>query len=74
MVIWDRNDYVKEAETQLSNQNVYKSVEFQDKILSELVEKSNHFFKSLKARGIISEKELQHFKYKYKKTTSFGKM
>ena len=74
MVIWDRNDFVKEAETQLSNQNVYKSVEFQDKILSELVEKSNHFFKSLKARGIISEKELQHFKYKYKKTTSLGKM
>ena len=63
VVIWDRNDYVKEAEIQLSNQNVYKSVEFKDKILSELVEKSNHFFKSLKARGIISEKELQHFTY-----------
>ena len=74
VVIWDRNDYVKEAEIQLSNQNVYKSVEFKDKILSELVEKSNHFFKSLKARGIISEKELQHFTYKYKKTTSLGKM
>ena len=67
VVIWDRNDYVKETEIQLSNQNVYKSVEFKDKILSELVEKSNHFFKSLKARGIISEKELQHFTYKYKK-------
>ena len=74
VVIWDRNDYVKETEIQLSNQNVYKSVEFKDKILSELVEKSNHFFKSLKARGIISEKELQHFTYKYKKTTSLGKM
>ena len=59
VVIWDRNDYIKEAEIQLSNQNVYKSVEFKDKILTELVEKSNHFFKSLKARGIILEKELQ---------------
>ena len=58
VVIWDRNDYVQEAETQLSNQNVYKSVEFKGKILTELVEKSNHFFKSLKASGIISEKQL----------------
>ena len=38
-----------------------------DKILTELVEKSNHFFKSLKASRIISEKELQYFTYKYKK-------
>ena len=41
VVVWDRKDYVKEAEIQLSNQNVYKSVEFKDKILTELVEKSN---------------------------------
>ena len=24
IVIWDRNDYVKEAEIQLSNQNIYE--------------------------------------------------
>ena len=48
----------KEAEVQLSHQNVYKSVELKDKILTELLEKSNHFLKSLKARDIISEKEL----------------
>ena len=69
VVIWDRNNYLKEAEVQLSNQNVYKSVEFKDKTLSELVVKSNHFLKSL-----ISEQELPHFTYKYKKTTSLGKM
>ena len=74
VVIWDRNDYVRETEIQLSNQNVYKIVEFKDKILTELVEKSNHFVKSLKANCIISEKELQYFTYKYKKTTSLGKM
>ena len=73
-VIWDTNDYVKEVETQLSYQNVYKSAEFKDKVLTELVEKNNHFLKSLKASGIISEKELQYFTYKYKKTTSLGKM
>ena len=26
VVIWDRNNYIKEAEIQLSNQNVYKSI------------------------------------------------
>ena len=70
----DRSDYVKEEEVQLSNQNVFKKVEFKDKILTALVEKSNHFFKSLKASGIISEKELWYFTCKYKKTTSLGKM
>ena len=53
-VIWDRNAFVKEAEIQLRNQNVHKNVEFKDKILTELVEKSNRFFKSLKASSIIS--------------------
>ena len=74
VVIWDRNHYVKEAEIQLCNQNVYKSVEFKDKILTELAEKSNYFFKSLRASGIISEKELQYFTYKYKNTNNLGKM
>ena len=64
VVIWDRKDYIKEAKIQLSNQNVYNSVEFKDKILTELVEKSNHFSKSLKASC---------FTDKYKKT-SIGKM
>ena len=43
-------------------------------MLAELVEKSNQFFKSLRASGLISEKNLQYFKYKYKKTISLGKM
>ena len=40
VVIWHRNDYVKGAEIQLSNQNVYKSFGFKNKILTELVAKS----------------------------------
>ena len=35
-VIWDRNDFVKDAKFQLSNLNIYKSVEFKDNILAEL--------------------------------------
>ena len=74
VVIWHRNDYVKGAEIQLSNQNVYKSLQFKDKILTELKEKSNYFFKSLNASGIISKIEFQYITYKYKKATSPGKM
>ena len=74
IVIWDINDYVKEAEFRFSNQNVYKSVAFQDKILTEFVEKNNHFLKSLKVSGIILEKELHYFTYKHKKTTGLSKM
>ena len=36
VVIWDRNDFVKDAKFQLSNLNIYKSVEFKDNILAEL--------------------------------------
>ena len=74
VVIWDRNHYVKEAGMQLKNHNIYKSLKFKDKILIELVEKSNQFSKSLKAGGIISEEEPQDFTYKYQKASSRGKM
>ena len=36
VVIWDKNDFVKHAKFQLSNLNIYKSVEFKDKTLAEL--------------------------------------
>ena len=48
IVIWDRVDYLKEANKQLSEKNVYKEVEFKEKMLTELVETSNMFFKNFK--------------------------
>ena len=51
VVIYDRN-YAKEAKIQLSNQRVYNSVELEDKIFRELLGKSCHFFKYLKASDI----------------------
>ena len=42
-------------------------IEFKDKMLTELVEKSNHFLKSVKTSGIISVKAHQWFTYKCKK-------
>ena len=58
IVAWDRNDYLREAEKQLEDPNVYRKVAFKDKILSQLVDCSNRFFKNLKMKGHITKKEL----------------
>ena len=41
VVIWDRNDYITEADKQLSNKDVYKQVSFKEKTLCDLVEMRN---------------------------------
>ena len=74
VVIWDRTDYIKEAESQLNNKSVYKDIVFKEKLLTDLVEKSNQFFKPLKTTGVITEKQLKYFSYQYKKSTNLGKM
>ena len=61
VVIWDRLDYLLEAEKQLGDKNIYKDVSFNEKILRDLVETSNKFFLNLKRTGSISEKEMKYF-------------
>ena len=36
MVVWDRNDYLMEAEKQWSDKNVYKEVKFNEKLMQDL--------------------------------------
>ena len=43
VVVWDRSDYIAEAEKQLNNKRVYKKVTFKEKILQDLPETSNIF-------------------------------
>ena len=59
VVVWDRIGYEKGAEKQLSDENVYKKVEFKEKILTNLVETSNYLFKNVKTKGCISDKNLK---------------
>ena len=61
VVVWDRVDYIQEAQKQLKDENVYKKVNFKDQNLSELVDKSNHFFRGLKTKGCITDKNLKYF-------------
>ena len=61
IVIWGRNDYLMEAEKQLSDKKVYQEVSNSENILSKLAEMSNKMFSNLKKRGYITEKQLKYF-------------
>ena len=71
VVVWDRNDYIADAEKQLSDENIYKDINFKDKILQELPDSSNKLFRNLKTKGIITEKELKYFAIEFKKGHKF---
>ena len=53
---------------------MYRNVAFKDKILSQLVDCSNRFFKNFKMKGRIMEKELKYFSYEFKKSCNLGKL
>ena len=75
VVVWDRYDYILEAEKQLSDTNVYENPSnFSETTLQNLVENSNKIFKKLKSKGKISDKELKYFTFEYKKASNPGKM
>ena len=74
IVPWDRVDYIKETQKQLKDENVYKKVNFKDRNLSKLVEKSNHFLKELKTKVCITDKNLKYFTNLYKMACNLGKL
>ena len=43
VVVWDRWDYVKEAEKQLRDSTVYEEINYNKKILSHLVDSTNKY-------------------------------
>ena len=49
--MWDRENYIAEAEKELSDKNVYRDVDFKRKILQNLAETSNDIFKNLERKG-----------------------
>ena len=73
VVVWERNDYIKEAERQLGDRSMYQKVNFKEKFLCELVDKSNSSFKELKRMMCISDKTLKYFTCEFKKATNLGK-
>ena len=73
VVVWERIEYIKEAERQLGDKGVYQKVNFKEKLLRELVDKSNSSFKELKRMVCISDKSLKYFTYEFKKATNLRK-
>ena len=63
VVVWERNEYIKEGERQLGDSSVYQKVNFKEKLLYELVDESNSSFKELKKKGCISDKTLKYSTY-----------
>ena len=74
IVVWYRNDYLGEAEKQLKDQKVYRKVAFKDKTLSQFVDCSNRFFRNLKMKGDITEKDLKYFSHEFKKICNLAKL
>ena len=74
VVIWDREDYLKEADRQLSDSKICRDVKDTKNMLSSLVDKSNKTSQSLSKKKYISEKELKYFTYNNKNATNLGKL
>ena len=72
--MWDRLDYLAEAEKQLSHSNTYKEFKLSEKDQIKLVEKSNSMFEGLKKKTVVMEKEKNYFKFNFKKATNVGKL
>ena len=53
VVVWDRTDYLLEAEKRLSDSSYYKEVKFGDKELFKLAEESNEMFRRLLSKKCI---------------------
>ena len=45
--MWGKNDYIQEAKKQFGGISVYQKVNFKEKLLRDLVDKSNSSFKEL---------------------------
>ena len=73
VVVWDKLDYLAEAENHLKDNNIYQDLTFGDNDLVKLVGKSYHMFKQLSKQNIFSL-EFKYFSYNYKKSTNLGKM
>ena len=75
LVIWNREDYLTEGYRRLSDHSTYTDIKkFNQKLMSDLTEKSNRAFKGLCNKKLITETELKHFSFNFKNACFLGKM
>lgn len=68
VVVWDRADYLAEAENHLSHGSTYKKVKLGEEELVRLVEQSNGMFKQLLSKKSISSEDYKYFSHAFKKS------
>ena len=56
VVLWDRDDYLCEANRQLCDTKVYQQVDIDSDVIADLVKYSNDFFASLYTQQLIGKK------------------
>ena len=74
VVVWDRTDFLKDAERQLSDEKTYEEVRITEEDQAELVGKSNNLFSNLRRKNMIAENENNYFRFNFKKATNLGKL
>ena len=58
----------------MSEKNVYKEVNLNEKLIKDLTEISNKIFRSLKNGGFITDKELKYFSFDNKRVCNLEKL
>ena len=66
MVIWDREDYLKEADRQFSSTNIYRDAKYTKNMLYSIADKSNKILHGPSKTKYISEKEVKYFTFNSK--------
>ena len=74
VVVWDRTDYLKEAEKQARDEKTYEEIKITEKYQVELVEKSNNLFSNLRRKNVFTENENNYFRFNFEKATNIGKL
>lgn len=74
MAEWDRADYLKETQKQLSEEKTYKQISVTGKGKFELAGKSSKLMGNPRKKIVISETENSCLKFNLKKKTNFAKL
>ena len=74
VVVWNRTDYLKEAERQLADEKTYEEIRITENDQVELVENSKKLFSDLRRKNVITENENIYFRFNFKKATNLGKL
>ena len=74
VVVWDKNDYKSQADKHLSDTDVNKDFRFNQKNIAESFGRELDIFEKIKYKGIVTEKDLKYFTYKYKKARDAAKI